>query len=336
MNFEQIIDTIKARKFFPIYFLFGEEGYFIDQISDLLEQTILTDEEKAFNQLVMYGRDVTVSDIISTAKRFPMMSPYQVLIVKEAQDISKIEEIELYLEQPMQTTILVFCYRKSLDKRRSYVKKLSKGSAILFESKKLYENQMPEWIKTQLGKAGYGIEPKATMLLVEFLGTNLSKVINELNKLQIVLPKGTMITPEHIERNIGISKDFNVFELQKALGNRDLVKIIQIVKYFESNPKDNPIQATIAMLFGYFSKIYLLHFLTKKQLPDSEIAKQLKIGIYFLKEYKETMKNFNLKQTVEAISLLRSYDLKSKGVGNISTSGGQLLQEMLYKILYTK
>lgn len=335
MSFEKIIDAIKARKFSPIYFLSGEEGYFIDQISDLLEKSVLTEEEKAFNQLIMYGRDVTVRDIISTAKRFPMMSPYQVIIVKEAQDISKIEELELYIDEPMQTTILVFCYRKKLDKRKSYAKKLSK-KAVLFESKQMYEYQMPQWINTQLATAGYGIEPKATMLLVEFLGTNLSKVINELNKLKIVLPKGTKITAEHIEQNIGISKDFNVFELQKALGMRNLPKIIQIVKYFESNPKDNPIQATIAMLFSYFSKIYLLHFLSKKQLRENEIAGELKVAPYFVKEYKEAMKNFNLRQTVEAISLLRIYDLKSKGVGNISTSGGQLLQEMLYKILYVK
>jgi len=221
----KIVNDIKAGNIKPIYFLMGEEPYYIDKLSEYIEQNILSEEEKGFNQTVLYGRDVTVEDIVSTAKRYPMMADRQVVIVKEAQDLSRtIDKIESYVNNPMETTVLVFCYKyKTLDKRKKVTKLLAQNG-IVYESKKLYENQVGDWIKRVLAGKKYTIDPKANAMLVEFLGTDLSKINNELEKLQIILPQGTVITPQHIEENIGFSKDYNVFELRKAIGERNQLK----------------------------------------------------------------------------------------------------------------
>ncbi len=272
--------------------------------------------------------------VITAAKRYPMMAPYQVLLLKEAQHIRDIEKLALYAENPLETTILVVCYRgKKIDGRKALGKMLKK-SYVLFEAKRLYDNQVPSWINARLREKGYGIDAKAAAILVEFLGTDLSKIDNELTKLQLVLPKGTKITPTHIEENIGISKDFNNFELQNALGKRDVAKALQIVKYFESRPKDNPFIVTITVLYGFFSKVLLLHYLAKS-MNEQGLAAKLGVHSFFLKDYRVAAGNYSIKQCVEAITLLREYDMKSKGVGNLSTSEGQLLHEFLFKILYT-
>ncbi len=334
MTYEQIIKEIGERKFRPIYFLSGEEGYFIDEICSQIENTVLTEDQKAFNQQVMYGKDTEIGAVITAAKRYPMMAPYQVLILKEAQHIRDIEKLSLYAENPLSTTILVICYRdKKLDKRKTLAKKLAKEQ-VFFESKKLYENQVPAWIDSYLRKNGYSIEIKASSMLVEFLGTVLSKIKNELEKLQIVLPKGTKITPSHIEQNIGISKDFNNFELQNALGCRDISKALQIAMYFENNPNENPFVVTISVLYSFFSTMLLFHYLSKT-MDEGSLAKKLGVHPFFLKDYRIASKNYTIKQCVDSITLLREYDMKSKGVGNVGNSAGQLLKELLLKILYS-
>ena len=311
----------------------GEEAYYIDKISDFIEDTILSEEERGFNQMVLYGRDVTVEDVISHAKRYPMMAEYQVIILKEAQDLSRtIENLAAYALNPQPTTVLVVNYKyKRLDKRKGLFKAITKGSSIVYESKKLYENQVPEWIRRVLATKNYTISPKAAQMLVEFLGTDLSKINNELEKLQIILPKGSQISPEHIEENIGISKDFNNFELQKAIGERNTMKVYQIVKYFADNPKDNPMVVTVSLLFNFFSQ--LLHFHGLQDKSPRNVASALKINPYFVNDYVSAARNYPMKKVSLVISTLREFDVKSKGVGANSIPQGDLLKELMVRIL---
>lgn len=329
---KDIIIDIKNRKFKPVYFLMGEEAYFIDIISDYIEDNVLPEEGRGFDQMVLYGRDVTIDDIVGNAKRFPMMSEYQVIIVKEAQDLSRtIEKLVDYVKQPQPSTILVFNYKyKTIDKRKTLYKTLNKAG-VVFESKKLYENKVPDWIKRVLASKNYTIAPKAAQMLVEFLGTDLSKINNELNKLQIVLPKGTQITPEHIEENIGISKDFNNFELRKAIGDLDVKKAQQIVKYFAENPKDNPMVVTVSLLFAFFSQLLQFHGLTDKN--PRNVASTLGINPYFVNEFINAARNFPMKKVSAVIATLREFDVKSKGVGSNAISQGDLLKELVVKIV---
>lgn len=310
----------------------GEEPYYIDKISEFIENNILDEAEKGFNQMVLYGRDVTIDDIISNSKRFPMMADYQVVIVKEAQDLSRtIEKLASYAENPQPTTILVINFKyKKLDKRKALYKTLNK-TGFVFESKKLYENQVAEWIRRILAGQNYNISPKASQMLVEFLGTDLSKIDNELNKLKIVLPEGTQITPEHIEENIGISKDFNNFELRKAVGDKDIVKAHRIAKYFADNPKDNPMVVTISLLFSFFSQLLHLHGMNDKT-PRS-VASALRINPYFVNEYLTAARNYPMKKVSTVIALLRDFDVKGKGVGASAVPQGDLLKELLFRIL---
>jgi DNA polymerase-3 subunit delta len=326
----KIVNDIKAGNIQPIYFLMGEEPYYIDKLSDFIEQNVLTEEEKGFNQTVLYGRDVTIDDIVSTAKRYPMMAERQVVIVKEAQDLSRtLDKIESYAANPMESTVLVFCYKyKTLDKRKKVTKLLAQ-KGLVYESKKLYENQVGDWIKRVLAGKKYSIEPKATAMLVEFLGTDLSKINNELEKLQIILPVGSTINPQHIEENIGFSKDFNNFELLNALGSRNQAKAFQIAHYFANNPKANPLIVTTSTVFGFFVKILRYHGLKDKN--PSKVASVLGINQYFLKDYDVALRNYPMKKVSQIISSLREVDVKSKGVGaNLTQS--DLLKEMLFKI----
>lgn len=329
---KQLITDIKNKKLKPIYFLMGEEPYYIDRISSFIETNVLTEEERGFNQMVLYGRDVTIEDIMSTAKRYPMMADYQVVIVKEAQDLSRnIEKLAEYAKQPQPSTILVMNYKyKTIDKRKTLYKTLQKGS-VVYESKKLYENQVGEWIRRVLSGKNYTIMPKAAQMLVEFLGTDLSKINNELEKLQIVLPEGTQITAQHIEDNIGISKDYNNFELRKAIGERNVLKAHQIVKYFADNPKDNPMVVTVSLLFGFFSQLLQFHGLNDKS-PRS-VASALKINPYFVNEYITAAHNFPMKKVSMVIATLRDFDVRSKGVGSNAVPQGDLLKELMVKIL---
>lgn len=328
-----LVADIKKGQVKPIYFLMGEEAYYIDKLSDFIEDNVLDETEKGFNQMVLYGRDVTIDDIVSNAKRYPMMAERQVVIVKEAQDLSRsIEKLASYAENPQPTTVLVVNYKyKKIDKRKALYKAINKHGSVVFESKKLYDNQVPDWIRRVLKGDGYDISPKAAQMLVEFLGTDLSKVNNELNKLKIVLPQGTQITPEHVEENIGISKDFNNFELRKAVGERNIVKAYQIAKYFADNPKDNPMVVTVALLFNFFSQLLHLHGMTDKN-PRS-VASALRVNPYFVNEYLTAARNYPMKKVSAVVALLREFDVKSKGVGANAVPQGDLLKELLVRVM---
>lgn len=327
----KIVNDIKAGQIRPVYFLMGEEPYYIDKLSDFIEQNVLSEEEKGFNQTVLYGRDVSVEDVISTCKRYPMMAERQVVIVKEAQDLSKtIDKLESYAENPMPTTVLVVCYKyKTLDKRKKVTKQLEKNG-LVYESKKLYENQIGEWIKRVLQGKNYAIEPKAAAMLVEFLGTDLSKINNELEKLQIIIPKGSTITAKHIEDNIGFSKDYNVFELRKAIGDKNQLKAYQIAQYFADNPKDNPMVVTTSLVFSFFVNLLQYHGLKDKN--PKNVASVLKVSPYFLKDYDVALKNYPMRKVSAIVAKLRDIDVKSKGVGANALPNHDLLKEMLVEI----
>lgn len=329
----QIVDEITSGNTKPIYFLMGEEAFYIDKLSDYIENNILTEEEKGFNQMILYGRDVEIEDIIANAKRYPMMSEKQVIIVKEAQDLSRvIEKLSAYAENPQPTTILVICYKyKTLDKRKKLSKLIAKNGC-LFESKKLYDNQVGGWIGNELKGKGYTIEPKANQMLVEFLGNDLSKVINELNKLTLILPVGRTISANDIEENIGISKDFNYFELQKAIGEGNVVKANRIVIYFAQNPKSNPLVLTISMLNNYFTKLLLYNGLKDKGRINA--SKVLGINPFFVNDYEVAAKKYPMRKVAQIISFLRDADVKSKGVGATNLPQGDILKELIFKIMH--
>jgi DNA polymerase-3 subunit delta len=328
---KQIVADIKKGIIKPIYFLMGEEPYYIDAISDYIEKNVLAEEEKGFNQMVLYGRDVTVDDIVGNAKRYPMMAERQVVIVKEAQDLSRtIEKLAVYAANPQPSTVLVVNYKyKKIDKRKALYKTVKK-SGVVFESKKLYENQVSDWIRRVLSGQNYTISPKASQMLVEFLGTDLSKISNELSKLKIVLPEGTQISAEHIEQHIGISKDYNNFELRKAVGAGDTLKAFKIVKYFADNPKDNPMVLTVSLLFSFFSQLLHYHGLNDKN-PRS-VASALKINPYFVNEYVAAARNYPMRKVSQVISILREFDVRSKGVKSNAVPQGDLLKELLVRI----
>lgn len=311
----------------------GDEPFYIDEITNYISNNVLQDHEKDFNQTILYGKDTNIEELIAVAKRFPMMSEYQVVIVKEAQHIRNIENLESYVQNPLNSTLLVFNYKyKKLDKRKSVTKLIDKNG-ILFSSDKLRDYQIPDWVNKQVNSIGLTIQPKNSLLLSEFLGTDLSKINNELKKLNLILEKGSEITAQVIEKNIGISKDYNVFELQTALAKKDILKANKIAKYFEQNPKNNPFVMTISSLFNYFSKILQLHF-SKNKNNDNALAGELKVHPFFVKEYKLAAKNYSPKKLVKIVSYLREYDLKSKGVNNSSVSDSELLKELLFKILH--
>lgn len=333
MTHQEILKSLKAKEYKPVYFLHGTESYYIDTISKYIEEKILAEGERSFNQMIFYGKDSDPKTIIDTASRYPMMASHQVVILKEAQEMKGLQDLQLYIEKAVPTTIFVICHKhRKLDARTRLAKSL-KAHAVVYESKKLYDNQVPDWIATYLKSKKMTIAPNAAQLIAEYLGTDLSKIVNELDKLVINLPAGTAVNEKHIQDNIGISKDYNVFELQRALGTRDVVKANRIINYFISNPRKNPLVVVIGTLYNYFSKVFILHFM--KHDADRDISKALKLrSDYFLKEYKIAARNFNLPKTKKVIHLLKEYDLRSKGVDNDSTSEGELMKEMVWKILH--
>lgn len=331
--FDDIISDLKKRIFKPVYFLAGDEPYYIDLITDFIAEKVLSEEEKAFNQVIIYGEETTVSSIIETSRRFPMMASHQVVIVKEAQALKKIEDLAVYLDKPLMSTILVLSYKyKVLDKRTRFCKDLE-TQGVYFESMRLRDYQIPPWIERYLMTKGIKINPDGSALLTEFLGTDLHKIVNELDKLIITLPAGKpVITSSLIEKNIGISKEYNNFELQKAIGEKNVLKANMIVRYFAENPNDNPLNLTITSIFSLFTKILTYHYLTDKS--KNNVASVLKIHPYFVKDYEMSAINYNTSKTIQIISLLRTYDLKSKGFGDGGTKPGDLLKELVYKILH--
>lgn len=315
----------------------GEEPFFVDMITDYMEDKLLDEASKAFCQTVVYGRDVSVNQLVSAAKAFPMMGDRQLVLVKEAQDMrdwkrsEELQELEAYVKNPQPSTILVFAFKnKKLDGRLK-VAKMLKSEGVVFESKRIREDRIPEWIGEYIEKKGYAIASDARMLLAEYLGNDLGKLVNELDKLCIVIEKGSSIHTEHIEENIGISKDFNVFELQKALGTKDLMKANRIIDYFIANPKANPIQMVLPVLFSYFSRVLNCHYLKDR---SSESLKQAGINPYFKNDYFQAASKYSAGKLERIIGYIRDCDKKSKGVDNYGLDNGTLLKEMTFKILH--
>ncbi len=333
MTVSEIIKEIKKKVYRPVYLLTGQEPYYIDQVSDYLIRNVLSPEEKDFNQTIFYGKDTDVVEVINACRRFPLMASHQLIVVREAQQMNEIDKLAVYAENPQKSTILVINYKYgTYDKRKKLYKSVQSCNGVVLDSVKLYENKIPDWIVSWLKIRKCTIEPAACMLLVEYLGNDLGKIAGELEKLIIALPENRKITTAAIEQNIGISKDYNNFELQKALGQKNVLKANQIVNYFAKNPKNNPLALTITSLFYYFSKVFILHFQEDKSKKN--IASVLKINPYFVPEYEQAARKYNAPKTAAVISLLREYDMRSKGVGNSSANDGELLKELVYRILH--
>jgi DNA polymerase-3 subunit delta len=333
MEFEQVLANLKNKKYKPVYFLMGNEPYYIDEITNYITENVLTESERSFNQTIFYGKDAAVADIINTARRFPMMSEYQVVVVREAQNLKEIGKLSIYTDNPLKSTILVINYKyNDIDKRLRLYKSV-KEHGMLFEFKKLYDNQVAEWVNTYLASRGYKIDPSACVLLTEFLGNDLGKIAGELDKLIIAVGSNVkIITPVTIENNIGISKDFNNFELQKALIEKDVLKANRIVKYFDKNQKNNPLPLTITTLYYFFTKVLILHYTENRSTKN--LAAVLKVSPYFVPDYQKAARLYSVERIKRIISMLREYDLKSKGIGNLNTSPGGLLKELIYKIIH--
>ncbi|GEO03654.1 DNA polymerase III subunit delta [Adhaeribacter aerolatus] len=338
MTADEILVKLRNKQYAPIYFLQGEEPYYIDLIANFIEEKVLSESEKGFNQVVLYGKDVDIATILLQAKRYPMMAERQVVIVKEAQataDIDKesgIKQLEAYFQNPLPSTVLVFCYKhKVLDGRKAFAKTVNKH-AVLLTTKKLYDNQVPAWINSYIKNKGLQINPKATMLLSEYIGADISRLANEIDKLAINLKEGQTISENLVQENVGISKDYNIFELQTALINQDVLKANRIVNYFEANPKNNPLIPNITLLFSFFTKLLCLHASPDKS--ESAISKSLGNRSFLVKEYVQAMRLFNYGRTVQIIHFIRQADLQSKGIEGGNMGDGEILRELVFKILH--
>ena len=329
---EKILAELEKKNYSPIYYLYGEEPFFIDVISDYIERNVLSDDEKAFNQQIVYGKDITIDALIHYAREYPMMAERRVIIVKEAKELNRtIANLEPYVKNPSPTTLLVICYKYGkIDGKTKLAKELNKYVSL--ESKKLYESDTLKWITKYLKDNNYTITQVASQLLVSFLGTDLGRIVNELNKLKIILPKGTEITPSHIEENIGISKDFNVFELQNAIGKKEFPKAMQIIKYFNENQKDNAMPMITENLYQYFKKLFIYSSSIGK--ADAELAREMGINPFFLKDYKVAAMNYPLKKISFCMEVIKQTDLKSKGIESGSISYYDLLKELIVKIIF--
>jgi DNA polymerase III subunit delta len=335
LTYQQILADLKKKQYRPVYFLHGSEPYFIDAISGYIEDNVLTESEKSFNQIILYGRDVDHLAVIDNARRYPMMAERQVVIVKEAQDMKDLKDLEKYVQNPMPATLLVICHKHKSFNTNTKFGKLLQEKGVVFDAKKLYDNQVPDWIHDYLKHLRLRITPGAADLLAEYLGTDLSLIVHELDKLALHLEPGTEITAKHVEEFVGISREYNIFELQKALSQHNLPQISRIVQNFIANPKRNPFIMIVASLASFFSKVYMLHFL--KNAPDSEVQKKLGLrSTYALKDYRAALRYFPLAKTEQIIGDLTGYDLMAKGV-EFNTTGkedGELLKELIFKILH--
>ena len=332
-SYEQILTDLRKKAYSPVYFLMGEEPYYIDLISDFIQNNVLNEAEKEFDQTVLYGKDVDIITVINAAKRYPMMSTHQVLIIKEAQLIKDWDNFVHYLSNPLKSTILVICFKYGTpDKRKKWFQEVSRISTV-YESVKLRDYEVGTWITKYCKSKNVAIDEKAVAMLADFLGTDLSKLVNELEKLVLTKSSDTQrITPELVEKNIGISKDYNVFELQSALINRDVMKANRIIQYFSENKKANPMVLVLAQLFKFFSELMLYHYLPDKS--QGAVASELKINPYFVKDYQKASQSFGAWKTMNIISFIRETDARYKGIDNPSTDEGDLLIELIYKILH--
>lgn len=333
-TYEEVVRSLKNGDFRPVYFLMGEEDYYIDRISEYIVDRALTEEEKEFNLTVLYGADTDMATVINTAKRYPMMSKYQVVVVREAQALRNLDELAFYLQKPQPSTLLVLCYKHGTpDRRKKFMAAIEKAG-VLFESKKLKEAQLPAFISAYLRRKGIEIEPKASEMMAEFVGTDLNRMAGELEKLIITLPSGQKrITPDQIERNIGISKDYNNIELRNALIAKDVLKANRIVKYFEDNPKNNPLQVTLAVLFNFYANLMLAYYAPERS--ERGVAEQLGLrSTWQARDYLTAMQRYTGTKVMKIIEAIRYCDARSKGVGNSSTDSGELLRELVYMILH--
>lgn len=331
---DDILKELKSRQYRPIYYLMGEESYYIDLIADYITENVLTETEKEFNLSVVYGADVDVATVINAAKRYPMMSEHQVVIVKEAQSIRNMEGLSYYLQKPLNSTILVVCHKHgTLDRRKKLAAEIEK-TGVLFESKKIKEAQLPVFISSYMKRKGIDMDPKATAMIADFVGSDLSRLTGELDKLIITLPPNQKrITPEQIEKNIGISKDYNNFELRSALIEKDVLKANKIIKYFEENPKTNPIQMTLSLLFSFYSNLMLAYYAPDKS--DQGIAAMLGLKTpWQARDYMAAMRKYSGMKTMQIVGEIRYADAKSKGVNNSSINDGDILRELVFKILH--
>jgi len=335
-TYEEICRDIKARKFYPVYFLMGEEPYFIDRITDLLLKAVLKEDELDFNRIILYGADTEVTDVLNAVRRYPMMSDYQLVVVREAQLIDKLELLTNYINNPLYSTILVINYKyKTVDRRKTLALAIEKNG-ILFESKKIPDNRMVDYIARTMRQRSIETDLKAAQMLADFLGNDLDVLNKELDKLLILLADKPVkrITPELIERNVGISKDFNNFEFQSAIVNKQIQKANRIAQYFEQNPKNHRIQATLTVLFNYFSNVLICHYSPDK----SETGIMKTLGLRYpshAKDYQTGMQNFKATKAFTVIHEIRLADARSKGVDATSSmTDGDILKELLYKILH--
>lgn len=335
---ENVLIHLQNNQYAPIYFLQGEEPYYIDVIVNYIEKNALSEGDKGFNQLVLYGKDVDMNTIITNARRYPMMSDRQVVIIKEAQEIQDLGKedglkvLDNYLKNPLPSTILVFAHKyKTVDGRKAISKTIEKF-AVLVTTKKLYENQLPEWIQGFVKSRGYTIDPKAVHMLADNIGNNLERLSNEIDKVLINFPPGTILNPDSIQKFVGISKEYNVFELQKALGIRDVLKANQIIRYFDSNPKNNPLIPIIALLFSFYTKLLLIHH--EKDKSERALASTLQMNPYIIKEYIIASKNYPLEKVIQNIHFLSTSDLHSKGIETSYVSEDQILKELIFKLLH--
>lgn len=332
MDHKSIIQEVKNKQFKPVYLLHGEEPFYIDMISKAITENALEEHERDFNQTILYGKDADVLTVISEAKGYPMMAERRLVVIREAQDLKGIDDLEAYCSQPNPSTVLVLAYKyKKFDSRKKLIKEISKNG-VVFTSDKVKEYQLVDWITNYLKTTEFSITPKASILLADFLGNDLSKITNELDKLALLLQKGTTINEVHIEENIGISKDYNVFELTNAIAVRDVPKAMKIVNYFEHNPKSGPLVMVISNVFNLFSRLMRIHFLPNKS--NEAVAQALKIHPYATKELIQATKIYPPKKVSANVSILHEYDLKSKGVNNSTFSDGDLLKELIFKLMH--
>lgn len=335
---EGILDQLKQRQFAPVYFLQGDEPFYIDTIADYIEEHALQEHEKGFNQVVLYGKDVDVSQVLLQAKRFPMMAERSVVIVKEAQSIADIEkedgirQLEAYLQNPLASTVLVFCFKhKTLDGRKALAKAMQKH-AVLLTTKKLYDNQVPGWITSYLKGKGMRATQPAVLLLSEFIGSDLSRLANEIDKLLLSLKPGATVDEGMVQENVGISKEYNIFELQSALIARDALKANRIIHYFESNPKSNPLIPNLTLLFSFFTKLLTLHMQQDKS--EQGLRKSLGNRAFLVKEYMQALRTFPPQRCIDIIHYIRVADLQVKGITGGDMGEADILRELVFKVLH--
>lgn len=350
VKFDDIVKDLRNKVYHPVYFLQGEEAYYIDELSELFATKVLDEMEREFNQTIVYGKETDVLSLLSTAKRFPMMSNYQVVIVKEAQDLkvfskkdkdedgkddkkkSEAEILTDYIKNPVKSTLLVFCYKHKTIDKRSKLAKAIEHSGQFFTSETLRDYQIAAWIEKYLKERGHKISERAAALIGEYLGTQLSKIANELGKMLINLPAKTTIDVEHVEQHIGISREYNSFELNNALNKKDVLKANRIINYFAANSKNNPLVVVLGTLFSNFNRLLMYH--TAESKDAKSIAALMGVNPYFVNDYVVAARHYPFKKCVNIISLLREYDMRSKGVNNNSTTEGELLKELVFKILH--